>query len=341
MPDLKHRGWALTINKGRFTWLEWYDRIESDEHVYFCGQEEIAPQTGTEHIQAYVSYRERITFDEAREKWPGAAVSAIFKSPQVNRAYCLKEDTRKPGGHTWEDGVLPIYTKRQDCQTMVEMVTEGATNLQLIMWNAQLYSQMRNVLMELRDLLTGKRSEMTRCRVYWGDTKMGKSRRAYAVANTFDKWDYVAVGMKGSRLWWDGCEMAMCIVVEDYDGEWPMRTLLRVLDRYPMRVEIKGGHCQFVAKMVIFTSNKHPRDWYPDVEYDGGPLQRRLRDHGEVINHVVEWKPIQMPTIAHFPSDVSIPPTPPEDAQRTLMDLTGYDSPIFDLTDPFDPTGPI
>ncbi len=346
MAALKYNCWALTINQGTKTWPEWYAWIDSDENRFFAGQEENAPTTGNRHIQAYVSYTDKLTHEQVRAKWPGCYVAARFRSPKVLREYVLKETSRRPGGHNWESGVLPLYSKRQDCQDLVGLVTDGATNLQLILHNAQLFGQMRNVLMEYRDLISGNRTWFTNSHVFWGGTGMGKSRRAEHIAMTYDKWDYVMVGHKGARMWWDGCELAKCIVVEDYDGEWTMRTLLKVLDRYKLRVEIKGGHCNFIAEMVIFTSNKHPREWYPDIDYDGSPLQRRLRDHGEVEHHVVEWLPPVPQVLGHMPSDVESPPgTPLEDEQPTALSLldqannmeddldflTGYALPIFDI----------
>ena len=38
--------------------------------------------------------------------------------------------------------------------------------------------------------------------------------------------------------------------------------MLALLDRYEMRIELKGGHRQFLAKLIIITSNQHPQGLY-------------------------------------------------------------------------------
>lgn len=42
--------------------------------------------------------------------------------------------------------------------------------------------------------------------------------------------------------------------------------LLRWLDRYPVRVEVKGGSRPLNAEKIWITSNVEPRYWYPDLD---------------------------------------------------------------------------
>jgi hypothetical protein len=43
---------------------------------------------------------------------------------------------------------------------------------------------------------------------------------------------------------------------------------LRWLDRYPVRVEIKGSSRPLMAQNIWITSNLDPRCWYPDLDND-------------------------------------------------------------------------
>ena len=53
--------------------------------------------------------------------------------------------------------------------------------------------------------------------------------------------------------------------------------MLRWLDRYPVRVEIKGASRPLLAKKIWITSNLDPRLWYPDCdEQTKDALMRRL-----------------------------------------------------------------
>ncbi len=105
------------------------------------------------------------------------------------------------------------------------------------------------------------------------------------------------------QFWLDGYDMQEDIVIEDFAGEINHRLLLRMLDQYPMRMQIKGGTVQFVPKRIWISSNLHPRDWYniPGHPYEGGPLERRLQkdDTGRVIRKAIKWiKPEPVPAFA-------------------------------------------
>ncbi len=52
--------------------------------------------------------------------------------------------------------------------------------------------------------------------------------------------------------------------------------LLKLLDRYPYMVEVKGGYRQFLAKTVIITCPKHPEECYAEAGEDIEQLLRRI-----------------------------------------------------------------
>lgn len=45
----------------------------------------------------------------------------------------------------------------------------------------------------------------------------------------------------------------------------------RIVDSGGFQVEVKGGTAEFVAKLVLFTSNYNPRSWYPSLVFDSVP----------------------------------------------------------------------
>jgi len=56
----------------------------------------------------------------------------------------------------------------------------------------------------------------------------------------------------------------------------------------PLSLGSKGSTVQFTSDLVLFSSNFHPQDWYnPDNvghRWDDSPLNRRIREHGEIIH---------------------------------------------------------
>jgi len=57
----------------------------------------------------------------------------------------------------------------------------------------------------------------------------------------------------------------------------PLDIFKKLTDRYPFRGAIKGGFTWLKPKVIVFTSNSHPRDWYPyATNYDKAAIKRRI-----------------------------------------------------------------
>ena len=54
-----------------------------------------------------------------------------------------------------------------------------------------------------------------------------------------------------------------------------------VIDRYPMQVEVKGAYVDLSATRYVFTSNKHPSDWYSAEADPDGTVMRRITEFCE------------------------------------------------------------
>ena len=71
--------------------------------------------------------------------------------------------------------------------------------------------------------------------------------------------------------WWDGYSGQETVVLDDFkDYAMPLVELQRLLDWYPLWVEVKGGSVPMMAKRYVLTSNTSPDDWY-----QGGPTSHR------------------------------------------------------------------
>lgn len=97
--------------------------------------------------------------------------------------------------------------------------------------------------------------------VYWGRTGAGKTRAVYDNLPTQD----IIYPHPGGQ-WFDGYDGQPIVLFDDYGGsEFKITYLLKLLDRYPMRVPVKGGFVSWTPTEIYITSNKDPRTWYSNA----------------------------------------------------------------------------
>lgn len=137
-------------------------------------------------------------------------------------------------------------------------------------------------LQEYANLAAPRRHHQTQCIVYWGPPGSGKTRAAYE----FDSKEAYFVSPprdRKSSVWWDGYDGERTVILDDFYG-WMQRSMVyRMVDRYPLRFEFKGGSKHFVARTVIFTSNI-PIEWWWSMGI--GAMDRRLEDPIGVVQYV-------------------------------------------------------
>lgn len=95
--------------------------------------------------------------------------------------------------------------------------------------------------------------------IWWGVTGSGKSHKAF-----HDFPDAYRKTVPGK--WWEGYRGQKVVIFEEFnpdeDKELRLPELLKILDKYPYQVEIKGASMQLKANKFIFTTNIDPRKWY-------------------------------------------------------------------------------
>ena len=76
--------------------------------------------------------------------------------------------------------------------------------------------------------------------------------------------------------WWEGYDAHPNVLIDDFRKDFcTFHELLRILDRYPYRIEVKGTSRQLLAKRIIITCPYHPEIIY-DTREDIGQLLRRI-----------------------------------------------------------------
>ena len=68
---------------------------------------------------------------------------------------------------------------------------------------------------------------------------------------------------------WFANPTATVMVFEEFAGQIPLQKMLKLLDPYPMALEVKGGMRPAMYTLVIITSNTRPDGWYKEEEQGG------------------------------------------------------------------------
>lgn len=263
MPSPQSRSYCFTLNNH-----ESNDLPELEDIRYLVYQREKG-ENGTEHIQGYVELSKSRTLAYVKNWLPRAHFEIRRGTREQARDYCRKDDTRIEGPFergTWESGGTGA---RSDLLAVKRKIDEGKPMSEV--WDEHFETTLRYYrgFQEYKKVKTGHRTWKSEIHVFWGESGTGKSRACMELApNAY--W-------KTRDEWWDGYEGHDDVILDDFYGWLPWDLLLRILDRYPLDVNAKGGGRRFVAKRIFITSNKKPEDWYPNI-LDKTPLLRRIEN---------------------------------------------------------------
>lgn len=218
-------------------------------------------QKGTPHLQGMILFENPRAFENVRKKvFLERAHVEVTHSMSALMKYNKKEGD-------WEEyGIKPEQGRRFDIEEMVDKVKEGASNRELWIHNATLMTQYHRSFERCRyDMLENRTEEP---KVFWfcGGTGTGKTRTAYENHNTC----YI----KDGTMWWDGYVQQDAIIIDDFDGKWPYRDLLRLLDRYPYSGQVKGGYVKINSNFIYITCEYPPDHFWCDTEL--AQVKRRL-----------------------------------------------------------------
>jgi len=254
----KARAYVFTLNNYNDENVACLDQLDC---VYMVYGKEIAPTTGTPHLQGYVYFKNARAVKSVRKLLAGAHVEAAMGTAAQNKEYCSK------GGEVTERGEIPRPGARTDLQIVKDIIVAGGTVADVIPV-ASSYQSIKSAEVLLK-YLEPERKWKPEVKWYFGKTGTGKTRAA------FDEMENPYATMPGSK-WFDGYDGHENVIIDDLRvGQYSFQYLLRRLDRYPMRVETKGGTRQFRARKIIITCPFHPETFIEHNE-DIAQLTRRL-----------------------------------------------------------------
>lgn len=261
--------WLLTIPRDK-----WTPELPSG-CAYVRGQAEQGEQSAYEHWQV-LAITEKKTSLAGIKRMFGNQV--YFNLIQIHgeltyskkaEDYVWKELTRIADTQ-FEFGERPF--KRNNGKDWEE-IWQKATSNDLAGIDVQVrichYNTLRRIAADHLEPIAMERT----CYVFWGKTGTGKSRRAWEESTLCG-----SVYSKDPRTkFWCGYQNQKFVVIDEFRGGIDISHMLRWTDRYAVRVELKGASTALMAEKYWITSNLHPKDWYPELDYETyQALERRL-----------------------------------------------------------------
>lgn len=256
--------------------------VEKDAFENIICQVEQCPETGRFHIQGYCQLVTKKRMAQVKEiLCENTAHLEVARDPGASWDYCGKEDSRVAG--PWSRGSRPGKKgERNDLKRAWELVKGGASD-------ATLFEEVTGVAFKYQRGIQAARAACSvprdknvapEVQILWGPSGTGKSRRA--IEENPEAFILTKPSENGT-LWWDGYSGQKVVIIDEFYGWIKYDFLLRILDRYPLRVQVKGGSVDLAATKFVFTSNKQWEDWYLGID-DVSALRRRIVEFGSVIH---------------------------------------------------------
>jgi len=276
-PTKRSCGWVFTQNN--YSAAEWKACCEADCKYIVCAKE-VAPSTGTPHIQGFVFFRLQRTWSAQKawfDKLFGRAVcwfEASRGDALANYEYCSKEQRE-----VHEHGERPVSARekgeneKQRAQRNFDAIMEGRMDdVDIDVKTHQLKNyeygaaRMKRFYREKPADLDGVLDNTW----VWGPPGSGKDR--FVLKEIGDRPHY----KKSIEPYWDEYDDEEDVLIRDYDGG-EARNLKIWCDRYAFdgRRMFGRDQCIIRPKRIWVTSNFHPDDLFKGV--DAAAMRRRFQ----------------------------------------------------------------
>lgn len=120
--------------------------------------------------------------------------------------------------------------------------------------------------------------------IWWlyGSTGVGKSRHVHEKEMDL----FVALG---THKWWQGYTQQQAILIDDMRCNYaPFNELLKILDIYPYKGEVKGGHVHINSPRIYITSQFPPHSVYNRSARSGEDIAQLYRRLSHVVSMSVD-----------------------------------------------------
>lgn len=261
---------CFTINNYDETTISTLSLLVPDEKAtYIVFGREIG-ESGTRHLQGYIELPRKLRFASIK-RFLGerAHLESRRGSAEQAATYCKKDGDYSEFGEL----SLPNPGKRTDLEQVSTAVREGMPLKRIAEEYPATFIKFHKGISALKNVLDEPRREKPTVMVLTGEPGIGKSRFVH------DKETNLYSHPGGT--WFDGYSGQEAALFDDFGGsEFKLTYLLKLLDRYPMKVPVKGSFVEWKPNRIYLTSNRTPDEWFANAAaIHLEALWRRIDEH--------------------------------------------------------------
>lgn len=286
-PDelpFQSRVWDFTLNN--YT-PEEEEAIQNSSEYRFCTYgKEVAPTTGTPHLQGMVVFKNARTRAGVLQVL-GARISCrqLYSSVESLMTYCQK------GGDMWEKGTRPVTPEECGLQgkartvDILRLAKAGLFNELEEKYPEAWFYQQRSIMAARGHILVNNVSLDGVLDNYWiyGEPGVGKGMYVDTLSGSY----YTKAA---DEKWWCGYNGQEDVLLDDLgEGILPLMGKFKLWTcRKPFQAEVKGGGWLIRPKRIFVTSQWHPKDIAKGSDVDA--IMRRFQ-----IIHLVSVDGLTIP----------------------------------------------
>jgi len=264
------KDWVFTLNNPR---TKDHKRIQDLVFNYLVYQLEIGEE-GTPHFQGFIQFptgqrlkqlkklHRRVHWEPRRGSAYQAAHYCKKPEPECDCTHCIGAANTPRPQFIYESGTISAPAGEK-LWSVVTVIKKRGLSAAIETYPTH-YMGMQRGMQALATFYSPRRDWQPVVSVFYGTPGTGKTRYAMLGPSPYVHADYP---VKGSQFFFGDYrpDFHETVVFDDFYGQMPYTTWLRVCDRYPMEVHTKGAFHQLLARNIVFTSNRAPNEWYPKI----------------------------------------------------------------------------
>ena len=286
--SVKCRGFCFTLNnytaEHELQLAQFATSVGARSSCYLIYGKEVAPTTGTPHLQGYVYFKNARYIGSLIKLNIFGNIEHAMGNGDQNEKYCRKtreqdevpneevleynpDNTPKDCVKAGRNGGIIESQRWEDARTAAR-----AGDLDSV--PADIYIRCYATIKKIRDDSVLEADLETLDDLdhewLWGESGSGKSYTA--------RQRYPEAYLKSCNKWWDGYRGHPVVLIEDFDRKHDVlcHHLKIWADRYPFPAEVKGSCIKIRPQKIVVTSNYSPEDiWMNPCDLE--PIMRRFK----------------------------------------------------------------